>query len=79
MGTIKFVSAKLMNLIIFKIKDRLYEWLIILFQLSNMPSTFMQVTSQVWRAFLGKFLIFYIDDILESHPRRLPFSFWLQF
>lgn len=61
----------------FKMKDILFEWVVMSFGLSNSPTNFMWTMNHVFRSHIRKFIIVYFDEIIifsrnmEEHVKHL--------
>ena len=65
----------------FKTKYGLYEWRLVSFRVTNTPSSFMRLMNHVLRAFISRFVVVYVENILvynkslQDHIQHLRSSF----
>nr|KYP63259.1 Transposon Ty3-I Gag-Pol polyprotein [Cajanus cajan] len=61
----------------FKTRYGHYEYVVMLFRVTNAPTVFMDYMNRIFRPFLDKFVVVFIDDILiysrtpEEHGKHL--------
>ena len=61
----------------FKTRQGLFEWLVMPFGFCNEPENFMHVMNDLFRPYINKFIIIYLDDILifssnmEEHVKNV--------
>ena len=59
--------------IAFRTPDGFYEWLVIPFGLTNAPAYFVDLMRRVFREYLNKFVMVFVNDILVFSRSEISF------
>ena len=62
----------------FRTPDGFYEWLVMPFGLTNAPAYFVDLMSRVFREYLNKFVVVFVDDILVFSKNKEEHSLHLR-
>ena len=57
----------------FRTSDGFYEWLVMPFGLTNAPSYFIDLMRRVFREYLNKFVMVFVNDILVFSRSEISF------
>ena len=62
----------------FKTRYRHYEFVVMPFELTNAPAIFMDLMNRVFRSYLDKFVVVFIDDILIYSSSQMEHAYHLR-
>ena len=61
----------------FRTPDGFYEWLVMTFGLTNAPAYFVDLMRRVFREYLNKFVMVFVDDLLVFSRSEISFRMCL--